>query len=123
MRKFFHVRGSYTNVLFSYSDSTGLRLQNLEASGYEFFTPTVEVGLSYVYTHGNYSIGRSTHYKQVDLATHYLLSKRTELYLVGIHQRASGPGTYAQIYTASPSSGKNKTLVQTGIMHKFWQDA
>ncbi|WP_083245180.1 porin [Paraburkholderia nodosa] len=115
----FHVLGNYTNVLFNYSDSTGLRLQNFEASAYKLFTPFVEVGLSYVYTLGNYSIGRSTHYNQLDLAGHYLLSKRTELYLIGIYQRASGPGTYAQIYTASPSSGRNQTLVETGIMHKF----
>ncbi|WP_233871259.1 porin [Paraburkholderia adhaesiva] len=115
----FHVLGNYTNVLFNYADSTGLRLQNLEGSAYKYITPFVILGLSYVYTHGEYSVGRSTHYNQVDLAGHYLLSKRTELYLIGIYQRASGQGTFAQIYTASPSSGKNQTLIESGIMHKF----
>jgi len=115
----FHLFGNYTNVLFNYADSTGLRLQNLEASAYKFITPFLEMGLSYVYTSGDYSAGRSTHYNQVDLAAHYLLSKRTELYLIGIYQRASGPGTYAQIYTASPSSGRSQALVESGIMHKF----
>ncbi|CAG9222667.1 Porin [Paraburkholderia tropica] len=115
----FHVLGNYTNVLFNYSDSTGLRLQNFEASAYKFITPFVELGLSYVYTLGNYSSARSIHYNQLDLAAHYFLSKRTELYVAGIYQRASGPGTYAQIYTAAPSSSQSQTLVETGIMHRF----
>jgi predicted porin len=115
----FHVLGNYTNVLFNYADSTGLRLQNFEGSAYKYLTPTVELGLSYVYTLGDYSIGRSTHYQQIDLATHYFLSRRPELYLIGIYQRASGPDTYAQIYTANPSSGKSQLLIETGIMHKF----
>ncbi|WP_322048120.1 porin [Paraburkholderia sp. J67] len=115
----FHVLGNYTNVLFNYSDSTGLRLQNFEASAYKYVTPTVELGLSYVYTLGNYSSSRSTHYNQIDIAAHYFLSKRTELYVAGIYQRASGPGTYAQIYTAAPSSSRSQSLVETGVMHRF----
>ncbi|RKP57934.1 porin [Pararobbsia silviterrae] len=115
----FHVLGNYTNVLFNYSDSTGLRLQNLEASAYDFVTPFIELGVSYVYTHGDYSIGRATHYNQIDLASHYLLSKRTELFLIGIYQNASGPDTFAQIYTTSPSTGHSQTLIESGIMTKF----
>ncbi|GJH12733.1 porin [Caballeronia novacaledonica] len=115
----FNVLGNYTNVLFNYSDSTGLRLQNLEGAAYKYITPAWEMGVAYVYTHGEYSIGRSTHYNQIDIASHYFLSKRTDLFLIGIYQRASGPNAFAQIYTTSPSSGKNQTLVEAGIMHKF----
>nr|WP_284504671.1 porin [Caballeronia sp. ATUFL_M1_KS5A] len=115
----FNVLGNYTNVLFNYSDSTGLRLQNLEGAAYRYITPAWEMGVAYVYTHGDYSIGRSTHYNQIDIASHYFLSKRTDLFLIGIYQRASGPNAFAQIYTTSPSSGKNQTLVEAGIMHKF----
>ncbi|MDR5794954.1 porin [Caballeronia sp. LZ008] len=115
----FNVLGNYTNVLFNYSDSTGLRLQNLEGAAYKYITPAWEMGVAYVYTHGDYSIGRSTHYNQIDIASHYFLSKRTDLFLIGIYQRASGPNAFAQIYTTSPSSGKNQTLVEAGIMHKF----
>ncbi|WP_084515355.1 porin [Burkholderia sp. WSM2230] len=116
---FFNVIADYTNVLYNYSDSSGLRLQNFEGSVYKFITPAFEMGLQYVYTVGNYSSGRGVHYNQVDLASHYLLSKRTELFLIGIYQRAAGPNAYAQIYTASPSSGKTQTLIEAGIMHKF----
>ncbi|MDR5825975.1 porin [Caballeronia sp. LZ043] len=115
----FNVLGNYTNVLFNYADSTGLRLQNAEGAIYKFLRPDWEVGLAYVYTHGDYSIGRSTHYNQIDIASHYFLSKRTDLFLIGIYQRASGPNAFAQIYTTSPSSGKNQTLLEAGIMHKF----
>jgi general bacterial porin, GBP family len=55
----------------------------------------------------------------VTLATDYLLSKRTDLFLTGIYQRASGPGAFAQIYTTSASSGSSQTLVQAGIRHRF----
>ncbi|MDR5734019.1 porin [Caballeronia sp. LZ025] len=115
----FNVLGNYTNVLFNYSDSTGLRLQNAEGAIYKYLRPDWEVGAAYVYTHGDYSIGRSTHYNQIDVASHYFLSKRTDLFLIGIYQRASGPNAFAQIYTTSPSSGKNQTLVEAGMMHKF----
>ncbi|MDR5832278.1 porin [Caballeronia sp. LP006] len=116
---FFNVIADYTNVLYNYFDSSGLRLQNFEGSVYKLFTPDFEMGLQYVYTLGDYSIGRSVHYNQIDLASHYFLSKRTELFLIGIHQRASGPNSYAQIYTASPSSSRIQTLIEAGIMHKF----
>ena len=52
----FNVLGNYTNVLFNYSDSTGLRLQNLEGAAYKYITPAWEMGVAYVYTHGDYSI-------------------------------------------------------------------
>lgn len=115
----FNVLGNYTNVLFNYSDSTGLRLQNFEGAVYKYVTPYWELGAAYVYTNGDYSAGRSTHYDQIDIASHYFLSKRTDLFLIGIYQRASGPNAFAQIYTTSPSSGKNQTLVEAGIQHKF----
>ncbi|MDR5752480.1 MULTISPECIES: porin [unclassified Caballeronia] len=115
----FSVLGNYTNVLFNYADSTGLRLQNVEGAIYKFIRPDWEMGAAYVYTHGDYSVGRSTHYNQFDIASHYFLSKRTDLFLIGIYQRASGPNAFAQIYTTSPSSSKSQTLVEAGIMHKF----
>ncbi|WP_232221426.1 porin [Burkholderia sp. WSM2232] len=116
---YFSLIADYTNVLYNYSDASGLRLQNFEGSIYKFLTPAFEMGLQYVYTVGDYSGGRAVHYNQIDLASHYLLSKRTELFLIGIYQRAAGPNAYAQIYTASPSTGKSQTLIEAGIMHKF----
>ncbi|CAB3778611.1 hypothetical protein LMG28614_00667 [Paraburkholderia ultramafica] len=51
-----NVLASYTNVLFNYPDSSGLRLQNGEPGGYKRFTPAWLVGVSYVYTAGDYSV-------------------------------------------------------------------
>lgn len=116
---FVNVLASYSNVLFNYSDTTGLRLQNGELGVWKRFTPALQIGVSYVYTAGDYSGGRSPHYNQVTLATDYLLSKRTDLFLTGIYQRASGPGAVAQIYTTTASSGQSQTLVQAGIRHRF----
>ncbi|QQC66122.1 porin [Paraburkholderia ginsengisoli] len=116
---FVNVLASYSNVLFNYSDTSGLRLQNGELGVYKRFTPAWLVGVSYVYTAGDYSGGRSPHYNQVTLATDYLLSKRTDLFLTGIYQRASGQGAFAQIYTTTASSSHSQTLVQAGIRHRF----
>jgi general bacterial porin, GBP family len=115
----FRMLGNYTNVLFNYSDSTGLRLQNLEGAIYKAVTSAWQLGAAYVYTNGSYSGGRSTHYNQIDIASHYYLSKRTDLFLIGIYQRAGGPSAFAQIYTTSPSTGQSQTLIEAGVMHKF----
>jgi predicted porin len=72
-----------------------------------------------VYAAGDDSGGRTPHHNQVTLATDYLLSKRTDLFLTGIYQRASGPGACAQIYTTTASSSHSPTLVQAGIRHRF----
>lgn len=116
---FMNVIADYTNVLFNYADSTGLRLQNAELAVYKRFTPAWLVGTAYIYTHGGYSGGNAQHYQQVNLATDYLLSARTDLFLVGVYQHATGPNAYAQIYTTTASSGKNQLFVQAGIRHKF----
>ncbi|WP_036025492.1 hypothetical protein [Paraburkholderia dilworthii] len=75
---------------------------------------TTRAEVSCVYTAGDYSGARSPHYNQATLAIDYLLSKRTDTFLTGVYQRASGPGAFAQIYTTAASSSNSQTLVQRG---------
>lgn len=110
---------NYTNVLFNYSDSTGLRVQNAEISLWKQFTPAWLVGVAYIYTFGTYSDGTKPRYHQANLGTLYSLSKRTDLFMFGVYQQAAGDAQHAQIYSATPSSTNKQLLIEAGIRHRF----
>ena len=89
------------------------------------------VGLGYVYTKA--SGDTSATYHQVSLGGDYNLSKRTDIYLVGAYQHASGnqrvilsDGT-SIVQTAGAAIGSynynsatsSQELVSLGIRHKF----
>ncbi|WP_168791002.1 porin [Paraburkholderia aromaticivorans] len=98
--------------------------------GYQV-TPAALLGLGYTYTHG--SGDTSASYNQVSLGGDYNLSKRTDLYLVGAWQHASGtqrnprssPPQQLQTAVASVAdygfTGDSRTqeIVSLGIRHKF----
>jgi predicted porin len=110
---------SYTNVLFDYLDTTGLRVNNVEVSVTHKITPTLLAGAAYIYTFGKSSEAIKPHYNQGNLGIDYFLSKRTDLYLVGLYQRAGGSARYAQIVTTAASSTKSETQLVAGIRTKF----
>ena len=109
----------YSNVLFKYKDGTGLRIQNFEASIIRKITPAFQIAAAYIYTYGQYSDAAKPHYQQINAGIDYAFSKRTDIYLVGIHQRAGGAAQYAQIYSTSASSSRIETQVVAGIRTKF----
>lgn len=82
-------------------------------------TPTALVGLGYTYTHGS-GDGPSASYNQVSLGGDYFLSKRTDVYLVGAYQQASGTGVTASVADYGfPSNSGEQVIVSLGIRHKF----
>jgi len=95
--------------------------------GYQI-TPAALLGIGYAYTKGTGDA--SATYNQVSLGGDYSLSKRTDLYVVGAWQHASGeqrdPTTGALVgATASigsygnQASTDNQVMVSVGIRHKF----
>ncbi|REE22413.1 MULTISPECIES: porin [unclassified Paraburkholderia] len=90
-------------------------------------TPAMLVGVGYIYTKA--SGDSSATYHQVSLGGDYNLSKRTDVYLVGAYQHASGQqrtsaGTLVDAGAAIGSYGYNSAsssqeLVSLGIRHKF----
>jgi general bacterial porin, GBP family len=110
---------SYTNVLFDYLDTSGLRLQNAELSLTRYITPNLLIGAAYIYTTGLYSNSEKLHYNEVNLGVDYLLSHRTDVYLVGLYQRASGAAQYAQIFSTAASTSNSETQVIAGIRTRF----
>jgi predicted porin len=91
-------------------------------------TPAMLLGLGYTYTHG--SGDASASYNQVSLGGDYSLSKRTDLYLIGAYQKASGhqrDQSTGAIVDAGASVGSygfgagssSQEIVSLGIRHKF----
>lgn len=110
----------YTHSHFLYKDDSTLNLHNVEVSAREFLTPAFAVGAGYIVTLGKYSQNDSHPlYQQVNLSADYFLSKRTDLYLVGVYQKAGRDAKFAQIYTFSPSSTNAQVAVTAGIRTKF----
>ena len=110
----------YTHTEFDYMDHSRLGLSNYEATATDYLTPTILIGLGYIYTDGRYEpSGKSPKWHQVETGIDWFLSKRTDLFLVGIFQKAAGDATFAQIYDNSPSSSKEQFSASVGIRHKF----
>ncbi|RFU44560.1 porin [Paraburkholderia sp. DHOC27] len=90
-------------------------------------TPAMLVGLGYSYTRANGVTGAS--YNQVSVGGDYNLSKRTDVYLVGAYQHASGNTLNADataVVSAQASIGSygyggtsTQELVSLGLRHKF----
>lgn len=110
----------YTNVRFEYLDASRLTLQNAEISFTDFVRPDLKLGAAYIFTTGQYHPqDNSPKWHQVNAGVDYLLSKRTDLFLVGIYQKAAGDARYAQIYTLSPSATKTQVSAVIGLRHKW----
>jgi predicted porin len=92
--------------------------------GYRF-TPTLLVGAQYNYTHASGQT-RAT-YHQISLGADYNLSKRTDVYLLGLYQHMNGdqlgnvPGsaTAADYGFASAPGTHSQEILSLGIRHKF----
>lgn len=97
-------------------------------------TPAMLVGLGYVYTKASGDTDATYH--QVSLGGDYNLSKRTDIYLVGAYQHASGsqrianpiPGSTGTVVVDAGaaigsygynSASSSQELVSLGIRHKF----
>ncbi|MBB5398390.1 putative porin [Paraburkholderia youngii] len=124
---------SYSNAQYKPDASSGFATtQKYEVGraylGYQL-TPAALVGIGYAYTKGHGDA--SATYNQVSLGGDYNLSKRTDFYLVGAWQHASGeqriPGAGGGLQSATASIGSygnqsstnNQVMVSLGIRHKF----
>ncbi|MEI6002149.1 porin [Paraburkholderia bengalensis] len=88
-------------------------------------TPALVLGAAYDYTRlADFNGHGGGHYNQGALGADYFLSKRTDVYLIGVYQHASGTDSTGQQAVASingltPSNSNNQTTVRVGIRHKF----
>ncbi|CAG4890092.1 porin [Paraburkholderia saeva] len=80
-------------------------------------TPAALLGFGYTYTHGKGDLNQTYH--QVSLGGDYNLSKRTDVYLIGVWQHANGGLNASAADYALTSDSVNQTIVSLGIRHKF----
>lgn len=92
-----------------------------EAWGQYSLTPATTLGLGYSFTWGKVDVtGTKPKWGQLNAIADYRLSKRTDVYLMGVYQHAIG--TNADIYdgaAGTQSSTSNQVLARVGIRHKF----
>jgi outer membrane protein OmpU len=107
------VMGDFTNTVFKgYGQSSTMNVY--EAGGiYQVNTPlSIVAGYQYTTFEGH-------HWHEVALGTHYLLSKRTDIYAAVDWLRASS-GVDAVIgYSFAPSSSRTQTAARVGLRHNF----
>jgi general bacterial porin, GBP family len=110
-----------------------LHLDNYELNGAYHLTPALAFIGSYTFTDGTVTGtgngNNSPKWHTVLVGTDYSLSKRTDVYLAGVYQHASGALGYnadgsgianvAAINTLSPSSTNNQVAATIGLRHRF----
>ncbi|WP_321936354.1 porin [Paraburkholderia sp. J8-2] len=106
---------------------SNLRYQNFEINGRYAVTPALFLGAMYTYTHSNFNTTvekLNPNYQMVGLQADYYLSKRTDVYALGVYQHVSGDRTgsvldYAYLFGSNTSSTQNQVVARVGIRHKF----
>ncbi|ABX18461.1 porin [Burkholderia vietnamiensis] len=88
-------------------------------------TPVFLLGVAYAYTRtSTYGTQTGASYQQWNLGADYFLSKRTDLYLFGLYEKAAGIDStgeraVAAMAFATPSTSNVQTVVMAGIRHTF----
>ncbi|AKJ69377.1 hypothetical protein PATSB16_36750 [Pandoraea thiooxydans] len=108
----------FSHTVFDASIASA-RADNYELNGRYQWSPQLGLGAAYIYTDGRNDAGGRPKYQQVNLGADYYLSKRTDLYLVGLYQHASGDAARAALFTQPASSTRSQTSVIAGIRHTF----
>ncbi|PUA19341.1 porin [Glaciimonas sp. PCH181] len=102
---------------------------NVELNAKYQLTPALLIGAAYDYTSGG-SVATSTgekpdaKYHQVSIGTDYFLSKSTDIYLVGVYQKASGVDSrdvaaVAAVNNLTPSNSNHMATARLGLRYKF----
>jgi general bacterial porin, GBP family len=109
----------YSHVLYVMPTSD-VRFDNFEFDAQYYFTPFLRLSGAYTLTRGDVDLtGEEPRYHQFNLVLDYFLSKRTDIYLMGVYQRAAGDASEARIYPVAASNSVNQYLARVAIRHKF----
>ncbi|MFM0234088.1 porin [Paraburkholderia sediminicola] len=123
-----------TGILYSHSSfssvANNLKFDNFEVNAGYRVTPFLQLAGVYSFTDGKLaSTAARPRYHQLLLTGDYSLSKRTDMYLTTMYQRAVGDATTASIapdtfgaggsFAPDASTTQNQLLVRLGMLHKF----
>jgi predicted porin len=117
----------YTNTRFEPITGGSTTFAAYEAGAKYAFTPALTASAGYTYMH--LSDANTGHWNQVDLSVDYALSKRTDVYVLGIYQDAAGRngtqdlqaqiGSSTSYFNTSGTGADNQLAFRVGIRHKF----
>lgn len=106
--------------------ANSLRFDNYEVNGKYALSPALALKAAYTFTNGKLGTATgdsSPKYHTVALMADYGLSKRTDVYVQGVYQKASGgEGTVlsnADINGMDPSGSDKQVAVTVGMRHSF----
>ncbi|RKP50775.1 porin [Trinickia fusca] len=121
--------GNFTNVKFDNANNSGSSVwfNSYELWGQYSLTPAATLGAGYTFTDGKVdSTGQRPKYGQLNAIADYALSKRTDVYVMGIYQHAMSGGVTADIYAPvfgsngnGASTTSNQVVARIGMRHKF----
>ncbi|PLZ02381.1 porin [Burkholderia sp. WAC0059] len=100
-------------------------LNDVEVNYKYQFTPTLMAGVEYNYLRSVGASGRvDADYNLFAIGTDYMLSKRTDVYLVGVYEHASGTDSFGQPAVAAitgqnPSASDQQYGVRLSFRHRF----
>jgi predicted porin len=100
-------------------------LNNVEGNVRYQLTPSLLLGASYVFTKSSGVTGASgATYHQGGVGADYFLSKRTDVYFVGVYQKAigtdsTGKPAVAAINQITPSTSDRQVALRIAIRHRF----
>jgi general bacterial porin, GBP family len=114
--------GAYTPL-----SGNKLTFNNYELNARYALTPALNLGGSYTFTDGKFDTATSNlspKWSSFMLQADYSLSRRTDVYLEGVYQHATGATGVnalgnASIYTLAASSNGKQAVVAAGIRHRF----
>ncbi|MGA7817902.1 porin, partial [Caballeronia sp.] len=115
-----------TNDGYSALSGNSLRFDNYELNTRYALTPALSLAGAYTFTNGSFSTNTGDtkpKYHQFSLLADYGLSKRTDVYVEGVYQHASGGDGGllgdAAINGVSPSTTDQQVAVTVGMRHRF----
>jgi len=106
------IMGNYTYTHLSALGQPA-KAQTIDVGAYKYVTAQTRIG-------GGYSYTTLENYKWNQFHAHvdYALSKRTNLYVLGVMQIA-GSGQLAVLRNQTPASSSRQLVFETGITHRF----
>ncbi|MDN7865610.1 porin [Burkholderia multivorans] len=106
--------GNVTDVQLS--GGTKPRATTFEAGASYFLRPDVSLAAAYQFQKRNNDVGSAN---QITASVDYLLSKRTDIYLIAALAQDHGFPAQVQAALGGPSSSDSQTGVRVGLRHRF----
>ncbi|WP_321926958.1 porin [Burkholderia sp. BCC1998] len=124
------INFAVTHTRLAYDGGRDIRVVNYELNGRYSVTPALMLGAAYIFTNANgytgvraTAIGSGNHPKwhQVDLGATYSLSKRTDIHMSCIYQRAAGDAQAVALNVLGQggAGATSQLALVTGLRHRF----